>query len=136
MRTHNTDHNRRIDVLPVGTVQYWPNQVVLETKLVTDTERAEAWHYFALEFLPKNSTFSKEKLLAGLAKKLSPHSMKHFGPGSTLNQQIARKIIQVYTEPAGLGDLGLIAREGKEYRRLNPKKQGPWKNPAALQKAY
>ena len=108
----------------------------LHYELVTDPERAEAWHYFAIEFLPKYSTFSKGELLEGLAEKLGPHSMKHFGPGSNLNQQIARKIIQVYTEPSGLGDLGLIAKDGEKFKCLRPKKPGPWKTPAALAKAY
>jgi len=108
----------------------------LHHELVTDTERAEAWHYFAMEFLPKTETFTKEELLDGLAEKLSPHSMQHFGPGSKLNKQIANKIIQVYTEPSGLGDLGLIAKEGSSYKRLNPKQLGPWKTAAALEKAY
>jgi hypothetical protein len=108
----------------------------LHHELVTDPERAEAWHYFALEFLPKHSTFSKDELLDGLAKKLGPHSMKHFGPGSKLNQQIARKIIQVYTEPSGLADLNLITKEGEKFKRLSPKILGPWKTAAALTKAY
>ena len=108
----------------------------LHHELVTDTERAEAWHYFALEFLPEHSSFSKEELLDGLAMKLSPHSMQHFGPGSKLNKQIARKILQVYTDPNGLGDLGLIAKDGNSYRRLNTKRLGPWETAAALKKAY
>jgi hypothetical protein len=108
----------------------------LHHELVTDTERAEAWHYFAVEFLPKHASFSKEDLLDGLAMKLSPHSMQHFGPGSKLNQQIARKILQVYTEPSGLGNLGLITKDGKSYKRLSPKQLGPWKTTAALEKAY
>lgn len=62
--------------------------------------------------------------------------MKHFGPASSLNQQIARKIIQVYTEPTGLGDLGLIAKDGDMFRRLSPKVQGPWKTTDSLKKAY
>jgi hypothetical protein len=108
----------------------------LHHELVTDIQRAEAWHYFALEFLPEHSSFNKEELLDGLAMKLSSHSMQHFGPGSKLNQQIARKILQVYTEPTGLGDLALIAKEGKSYKRLDSKKLGPWKTTAALDKAY
>ncbi|MEH6550642.1 MAG: DUF4007 family protein [Pseudomonadales bacterium] len=108
----------------------------LHHELVTDTERAEAWHYFSVEFLPQHSTFTKDELLEGLAVKLSPHSMKHFGPGSKLNQQIARKIIQVYSEPTGLSDLGIISIEDKNIVRLKPKKLGPWKTPKALQKSY
>jgi len=108
----------------------------LHHELVTDPERAEAWHFFSEEFLPAHAEFSKSDLLNGLAKKLSPHSMKHFGPGSKLNQQIARKIIQVYTESSGLGDLRLIEKDGDNFRRLKAKKLGPWKNAAMLEKSF
>jgi len=108
----------------------------LHHELVTDPERAEAWHYFANEFLQKHASFNKEQLLNGLAEKLSPHSMQHFGPGSKLNQLIARKIIQVYTAPSGLGDLGLIAKDGDGFKRLRPKMLGPWKTEASLKKSY
>jgi hypothetical protein len=91
-------------------------QWFLHHELVTDPERAEAWHYFAMEFLPKHEAFSKDQLLAGLTKKLSPHSMQHFGPGSKLNKQILRKIIQVYTGKSGLGELGLIEPNGGRIR--------------------
>jgi hypothetical protein len=111
-------------------------QWFLHHELVTDKERAEAWHYFAIEFLPKHPTFTKEQLLAGLTGKLSLHSMQHFGPGSKLNQQILRKIIQVYTEPSGLDELALIVEEDKTFRRLTPTVLGPWKTTAALVKAY
>ena len=133
-----------IKLTPMGQIivdndpefKFLTTQWFLQHELVTDPERSEAWHYFALEFLPEHSSFSKDDLLEGLAQKLGPHSMKHFGPGSKLNQQIARKIIQVYTEPSGLGDLGLIAPEGKIFRRLNPKLLGPWKTPTALENEY
>ncbi len=36
-------------------------QWFLHHELVTDPERSEAWHFFALEFLPKNATFTKDK---------------------------------------------------------------------------
>ena len=76
-------------------------------------------------------------LLTGLAKKLGPHSMQHFGPGSKLNQRILRKIIEVYTSPEGLGELGLIEATDKDhFRRMAPKALGPWKSEAALEKAY
>jgi len=111
-------------------------QWFLHHELVTDAERAEAWHYFILEFLPEHTTFNKEQLLTGLTQKLSPHSMQHFGPGSKLNQQILRKIIQVYTEPSGLGELALIVAEDKKFRQLTPIVLGPWETTAALAKAY
>lgn len=111
-------------------------QWFLHHQLVTDPHRSEAWHYFALEFLPTHQTFSKEQLLAGLTEKLSPHSMQHFGPGNKLNQQILRKIIEVYTGENGLGDLGLIEPHREGFRRLGPESMGPWTTPSALAKAY
>lgn len=111
-------------------------QWLLHHELVTDPERSEAWHYFAKEFLPKHSKFTKDDLLEGLTEKLRYHSEMHFGPGSKLNKTIARKIIEVYTEPQGLGMLKLIEQDGKSFVRLRPKTKGPWKTPAALAKAY
>ncbi|MEQ9450489.1 MAG: DUF4007 family protein [Pseudomonadales bacterium] len=133
-----------LQLTPVGEVvlEHDPDlespttQWVLHHELVEDPERAEAWHFFAKEFLPKHSTFTKDDLLDGLAKKLGPHSMKHFGPGSKLNQQIARKIIQAYTETAGLGDLNLVRVDGPTLNRSNVKQMGPWKTPALLRESY
>ncbi len=62
--------------------------------------------------------------------------MQHFGPGSKLNQQISRKIIEVYTGEDGLGELGLIEPQRDGFRRLTPRGMGPWTTPAALAKAY
>ncbi|MEO2019047.1 MAG: DUF4007 family protein [Fuerstiella sp.] len=36
-------------------------QWFLHHELVTDAERAEAWHFFAKEFLPKHSRFSRAR---------------------------------------------------------------------------
>jgi|GEM_PF-3047351 hypothetical protein len=111
-------------------------QWFLHHELVTDAERSEAWHFFALEFLPKHSTFTKEELLMGLTEKLRSHSEQHFGPGSKLNKTILNKIIEVYTGANGLGQLGLIKPEGGHFVRLKPKTLGPWKTVEALSKAY
>ena len=111
-------------------------QWLLHHELVTDPERSEAWHFFAVEFLPENATFTKDKLLMGLMNKLRSHSEQHFGPGSMLNKTIAKKIIEVYTEDKGLGQLGLIKAEGDGFSRLKAKTIGPWKSPEALAKAY
>lgn len=112
-------------------------QWFLHHELVTDPERSEAWHFFAKEFLPKHSTFTKEDFLEGLTEKLRWHSEMHFGPGSKLNKTILRKIIEVYTGGEGLGGLGLIeVQSDGSYKRLKPKVLGPWKTLAALEKAY
>jgi len=111
-------------------------QWAMHHELVTAPERSEAWHFFALEFLPKHQKFTKEELLEGLTEKLRPHSEQHFGPGSKLNKTILRKIIEVYTGDEGLGQLGLIRAEEDHFVRLRPKTLGPWKTPAALEKAY
>jgi uncharacterized protein DUF4007 len=133
-----------MELTPMGEVVYKKDpkfktlstQWFLHHELVTYPERSEAWHFFALEFLPKNAKFTKEKLLDGLTKKLRYHSEQHFGPGSKLNQTILRKIIQVYTEESGLGGLGLIKKEGDHFTRLKPKVLGPWKTADALAEAY
>lgn len=113
-------------------VSWW----FLHNELVTDLERAEAWHFFALEFLPTYSKFTQQQLIEGLTEKLRPHSEMHFGPGSKLNQQIARKIIQVYTEKSGLGELGLIRQENGIFVRLDSDPMGPWKSAQDLQESY
>ena len=111
-------------------------QWFLHHELVTDLERSEAWHFFALEFLPKNASFTKDKLLKGLMNKLRSHSEQHFGPGSKLNKTILNKIIEVYTGDQGLGQLGLIKAESDHFVRLKPKILGPWKKPETLEKMY
>lgn len=118
------------------TLENTKTQWFMHHELVTDHDRAEAWHFFAIEFLPKHLCFTEETLLEGLTQKLSPHSIQHFGPGSKLNKQILRKIIQVYTEKSGLGELSLIVSEDKRFRRLTPTVVGPWNNPEELAKAY
>ena len=99
-------------------------QWFLHHELVTDPERSEAWHFFATEFLPKYAGFTRTVLVDALTEKLRYHSEQHFGPGSKLNQQIARKILQVYTEESGLGQLGLLRKDAKELVRLQPKTVG------------
>lgn len=123
---HRNDPNFETDV----------TQWSLHHQLVTDTSRAEAWHFFAKEFLTEHSSFTKDDLLDGLTQKLRYHSEMHFGPGSKLNKIIVRKILEVYTNKDGLGDLGLIRPEGKGFVTLKQKKMGPWKSTAALEQAY
>lgn len=112
------------------------SQCFLHHELVSDPHRAEAWHYFASEFLQRNSEFTKEQLLQGLTQKLRYHSEMHFGPGSKLNKIILRKILEVYTGEPGLGSLGLVELKGGTYYSIKPKISGPWKTVSALRKAY
>ena len=115
-----------------STITQW----CLHHQLVTDVTRAEAWHFFAKEFLTTHSSFTKQDLLDGLTEKLRYHSEMHFGPGSKLNKVIARKMLEVYSNEDGLGGLGLIRQEGKSFVTLKPKQLGPWKTVASLEKAY
>jgi len=111
-------------------------QWFLHHELVTDPERSEAWYFFALEFLPKHASFTREELLMGLMEKLRSHSEQHFGPGGMLNKTIYNKIIEVYTGDKGLGQLELLKAEGDHFVRLAPKVLGPWKTAEDLAKAY
>ena len=106
-------------------------------ELTTDPVKVESWHFFLNEFLPKKTSFTRDDLLMGLAMKLGPHSQKHFGMGSKLNAVIARKLVECYSADHALGELRFIEQVGKdEYKTLKPRVRGPWKTPAALEKAY
>ncbi|ODB88000.1 hypothetical protein A3193_03655 [Candidatus Thiodiazotropha endoloripes] len=108
----------------------------LHHELTTDPERAEAWHYFAHNFLPKHPTFTSRELLDGLTGKLRSHSEQHFGPGSQLNKVICRKILDAYTQRSGLGELNLISKNNNLFVRGEPRTLGPWKSVSAIAKAY
>ena len=139
-----TEMGLPIKLTPLGTIvaKHDPKfktlitQWFLHHELVTDPERSEAWHFFALEFLPKHKSFTKDQLLMGLMEKLRSHSEQHFGPGSTLNKTILRKIIEAYTDKKGLGQLDLVKAKENQFISLKPKTLGPWKTTDALSKAY
>lgn len=89
-------------------------------ELVTDQSRAETWHFFYYDFLPKHHRFSRKELQMALMKKLSQHSEKHFGPDSVMLPGIARLILECYTSDTALGKLGLLKRTGEEYSYRSP----------------
>jgi hypothetical protein len=106
-------------------------------ELCKDPTRNETWHFFVHEFLPINSIFTRDDLEAGLAKKLMPHSEKHFGSGSRMTKTIALKLLECYTSPDALGSLGILSGDGKgNYRYKKPKTLGPWKTPEQLEKEF
>jgi hypothetical protein len=112
-------------------------QWFMHWELTEDPTRAEAWHYFAKEFLPKHSAFTYEDLLDGLTMKLRHHSEKHFGPGSRLNQVIARKLIDCYTKVEALGAMQLLEKNGNLFisgKKIDP--LGPWNTSDELTRAY
>ncbi len=112
-------------------------QWFIHHQLSIDPENAEAWHFFAQSFLPKNKTFTKEDLQNQLAMKMMPHSEKHFRKGSSMNATITKKLIECYTEPKALGDLEIVSQiDNKKYQFNNPKSLGPWKGPDELQNNY
>lgn len=134
-----------IRLTPIGEIVYEndPNleslttQWLMHWELTLDPTRAEAWHFFIHEFLPKHEIFTRQDLINGLMKKLRYHSEKHFGPGSKLNPVIARKQIECYTEDYALGRLGILRKDGD--RLVHDKSitvRGPWDSPARLRKAY
>ena len=119
------------------TLESLTTQWVMHWELTQDPTRTETWHFFANEFLPQHPAFSRAELLKALQIRLKPHSEKHFGPGSKLTPVIVRKLIECYTEPTALGELGLLAGDSKEiYRALSPQRSGPWATPQALAQAY
>lgn len=134
-----------LKLTPKGTV-VWEKDPALTSlttqwfmhwELTQDPEKAEAWHFFVKEFLPGHASFTRQDLLDGLAKKLSPHSMKHFGPGSKLNKVIARKLIDCYTEESALGALGLLRPDGKRWVYTPADHSlGPWDDVEPLINAY
>ncbi|MEW8256329.1 MAG: DUF4007 family protein [Candidatus Thiodiazotropha taylori] len=111
-------------------------QWLIHHELTADPERAEAWHFFAHEFLPEHEIFSTADLLHGLTQKLRNHSEQHFGPGSKLNKTICRKIIDAYMLDTGLGELQIIVEENGRFKRGKPTPFGPWKSASELEKSY
>lgn len=112
-------------------------QWFLHHQLTESPERAETWHFFAKEFIPQHSYFSREDLLEGLTEKLRPHSEKHFGAGSKLNRVISAKLLECYTAHHALGPLGLIKKDGKQYlTQPGVDVQGPWDSVDELRSSY
>ena len=144
-KTGLTTKGRKTNLTPIGEVVWKQDpklkslvtQLLMHHELCTDSERAEAWHFFAHEFAPSHRSFTIEKLEDGLAMKLMSHHPTHFGKGSSMIKVIARKIIQCYTQPEALGALGMLTTSDKKtYMTHDPKQLGPWKSPAMLAKAY
>lgn len=109
----------------------------LHHELTFDLERAETWHFFIKEFARGRSTFNRNDLLMGLMVRLRGHSEQHFGPMSKMNPIIVRKLLECYTKPEALGDLGMLRMVGKdEYEFPSVEPIGPWQTPEQLRKAY
>jgi hypothetical protein len=111
-------------------------QWFMHHELTTDLWRAEAWYFFANEFLPSHKEFEKNELMNGLTEKLKAHDENHFGYGSPLNKVILRKIIECYTADNALGQLGIIHEKGGKFVVGKIKIKGPWETPERLSKAY
>lgn len=144
-KTGLTTKGRKVALTELGEVvwekdpklQSLTTQWLLHHELCTDSERAEAWHFFAHEFIPKRKSFSIEDLEMGLAMKLMSHHPSHFGQNAPMIKVIARKIIQCYTLPEGLGALGILSKVGQnKYSVHKPSTMGPWKSAKALESAY
>ena len=119
------EHDKKFETLTTQWFMHW--------ELSQDSHRAEAWHFFINEFLPRQDTFTKAELLEGVMMKLRAHSEKHFGPDSKLNPVIVRKLIECYTEDFALGNLSLINEENKMFVKSSPIKiLGPWSRIEAI----
>ena len=114
-----------------------PTQWFMHHQLSADPENAEAWHFFVKSFLPKNKTFTKKDLQNQLAMKMMPHSEKHFRKGSPMNTRITNKLLECYTKPEALGDLGILnVTDEKNFEFNEPSLLGPWKTPDDLASNY
>jgi hypothetical protein len=134
-----------VHLTPAGQVVYEedPNlashvtQWLMHWELSQDPSRAEAWYFFANEFLPQHGTFEHEELLDAVTQKLRIHSEAHFGPGSKLNPIIVRKLLECYTAEHALGELGIIKKEGTHFVRGNKfVRFGPWQSLDELSATY
>ena len=140
-KTGLTTKGRNIELTAMGEV-VWKNdpkfkspvtQWLMHHELCTDSERAEAWHFFAHKFAPEHDSFTIEQLENGLAMKLMSHHPTHFGQGASMIKVIARKITQCYTQPEALGGLRILTSvDSKNYVVGNPKQIGPWSNAQSL----
>ena len=137
--------NKVVELTPFGEVvwQEDPNlhstitQWFLHNELTSHPERAEAWQYFANDFMPLHKSFSIADLRKGLSMKLMPHDSKHFGKDAPMIKVIARKMVQCYTEDVGLGQLGFLKEtSGSCYQVSSPKQLGPWPTAQKLKDAY
>lgn len=109
----------------------------LHHELTIDPERAEAWHFFVYEFRPKHPRFTKDVLQMGLMEKLRGHSEKHFGESSKMNPIIVRKLLECYTAPSALGELGILKSTcNASFEFTEAEQLGPWALPNELAEAY
>lgn len=136
---------RPLKLTPMGEVvwKHDPNLESLTTQwfmhyeLTTDPTRAETWHFFVHEFLPKHETFTRDDLVSALMMKLSSHSEKHFGKGSKMTPVIGRKLIDCYTKSTALALLGLIIYDqGGIFRKLKSQYLEYCENPSDLTVLY
>ncbi len=134
-----------MELTPIGEVvwakdpkfQSKVTEWLLHHELTGDPDRAEAWFYFANDFIVSRQKFSILELQDGLSMKLMPHHPTHFGRDAPMIKVIARKMIQCYTQPEALGDLGFLSTIDKKTVAVHRLKQlGPWKSAAALRSAY
>ena len=137
--------NKIMELTPVGEIvwakdpkfQSMVTQWLLHHELTGDPERAEAWWYFANEFIVSRQSFSVLDLQDGLSMKLMPHHPTHFRRDAPMIKVIARKMIQCYTQPEALGGLGVLSTIDKKTVAVQkPKQLGPRKSAIALSSAY
>ena len=102
---------------------------------LTQTDRAFAWHYFVNDFLPQRDSFSRDDLVAALAAMIESKSLGT-GTPSKMAGIIARKLLECYTEDYSLGSLGLLVKDGNQYKKGESAIAGPWKTAAELADAY
>lgn len=87
--------------------------------------------------MPSHSSFTREALQMALMMKLRSHSEKHFGPDSSMNPVIARKLLECYTQEYALGELGLLEKEKVRFCSKPVKDvKGSWSDPQQLAQTF
>ncbi|MEM7005335.1 MAG: DUF4007 family protein [Pseudomonadota bacterium] len=86
----------------------------LNQELTDESQKAEAWYFFAGEFRETNLRFAKDDLTRALIMRLSAHDATHFGPDSKMIPVIVRKLLECYTSEAALGSLGVLTSRGDD----------------------
>ncbi|HSR67364.1 MAG TPA: DUF4007 family protein [Acidobacteriota bacterium] len=104
-------------------------QWFLHWELVTHPTRAQVWHRFWHDFLDDRSFFQEPQLLRYIADFLRGLSEEEPPGDDRMARSVLNKLIESYTAPQALGQLGLVVTDGDRFLKGAPHIRGPWKTP-------